>query len=250
MIKSRSVAILVTVLILFSMSLGTVFTKMVFSVVSPAAFLYLSMLVGMATMALYTFVIKKERIPHDLMTKKVWSYVIQIAFFNFVIGTLGFFSLQYMPATTNTYLTNFIGFITMGMSMVILKEMPGFFQVFGAVLAFSGLRIFFPELPQGGELIGVIMILISITGVAYTNNIARKLAIETENKISNNIISTLAILMGGSVAVIIYLIVDCWPPYVPTWADWAVILYSGVLTRAVGLTVWNLILRTLRSYEA
>jgi drug/metabolite transporter (DMT)-like permease len=37
---------------------------------------------------------------------------------------------------------------------------------------------------------------------------------------------------------------------VPTWADWAVILYSGVLTRAVGLTVWNLILRTLRSYEA
>jgi drug/metabolite transporter (DMT)-like permease len=176
--------------------------------------------------------------------------VIQIAFFNFVIGTLGFFSLQYMPATTNTYLTNFIGFITMGMSMVILKEMPGFFQVFGAVLAFSGLRIFFPELPQGGELIGVIMILISITGVAYTNNIARKLAIETENKISNNIISTLAILMGGSVAVIIYLIVDGWPPYVPTWADWAVILYSGVLTRAVGLTVWNLILRTLRSYEA
>lgn len=250
MIKSRSAAILVTVLILFSMSLGTVLTKMVFSVVSPAAFLYLSMLVGMATMALYTFVIKKERIPHDLMTRKVWSYVIQIAFFNFVTGTLGFFSLQYMPATTNTYLSNFIGFITMGMSMVILKEMPGFFQVFGAVLAFSGLRVFFPELPQGGELIGVIMILISITGVAYTNNIARKLAIETENKISNNIISTLAILMGGSVAVIIYLIVDGWPPYVPTWADWAVIIYSGVLTRAIGLTVWNLILRTLRSYEA
>ncbi len=250
MIKSRSTAILITVLILMSMSLGTVLTKMLFSTVSPAAFLYLSMLVGMATMSLYTFVIKKERIPHELMTKKIWSYVLQIAFFNFVTGTLSFFSLKFLPATTNTYLTNFIGFITMGMSMVILKEMPGFYQVFGAVLAFSGLRVFFPEPPQGGEIIGVIMILVSITGVAYTNNIARKLAIETENKISNNIISTLAILIGGSVAVIIYLIVDGWPPYVPTVWDWAIIIYMGVVTRAIGLTVWNLILRTLRSYEA
>jgi drug/metabolite transporter (DMT)-like permease len=250
MIKNRAVAILITLLVLVSMSVGTVLTKMVFSVVSPAAFLYLSMLIGMATMSLYTFVIKKERIPRDLMTKKIWSYVIQIAFFNFVTGTLGFYSLKYLPATTNTYLTNFIGFITMAMSMVILKEMPNFFQVFGAVLAFSGLRVFFPELPQGGELIGVAMILISITGVAYTNNIARKLALETQNKISNNIISTLAILMGGSVAVVIYLIVDGWPPYIPTWADWAVIIYSGVVMRAVGLTTWNLILRTLRSYEA
>ncbi len=250
MIKSRTVAIFVTVLILLFMSLGTVLTKMVFNVVSPAAFLYLSMLTGMAVMTLYTFVIKKERIPHDLMTKKVWSYVIQIAFFNFVTGTLGFFSLKYLPATTNTYLTNFIGFITMAMSAVILKEMPGFYQVFGAVLAFSGLRVFFPEPPQGGELVGVFMILVSITGVAYTNNIARKLALETENKISNNIISTLAILIGGSVAVVIYLIVDGWPPYVPTLADWAVILYSGIFMRAIGLTVWNLILRTLRSYEA
>ncbi|MBN2044352.1 MAG: DMT family transporter [Anaerolineales bacterium] len=250
MIQSRGVAILITVLVLLSMSLGTVLTKMVFSVVSPAAFLYLSLLVGMAAMSLYTFVVKKERIPHELMTKKIWSYVIQIAFFNFVTGTLGFFSLKYLPATTNTYLTNFIGFMTMGMSMFILKEMPGFYQVFGAAIAFAGLRIFFPEPPKGGELIGVIMILISITGVAYTNNIARKLALETENKISNNIISTLAILIGGSVAAVIYLIVDGWPPYVPRWTDWAIILYSGIVMRAMGLTIWNLILRTLRSYEA
>ncbi len=96
----------------------------------------------------------------------------------------------------------------------------------------------------------MVMILISITGIAYTNNIARKLAIETENKISNNIISTLAILIGGSVAVVIYLVVDGWPPYVPTWVDWAVIIYSGIVMRAIGLTGWNLILRTLRSYEA
>lgn len=232
------------------MSVGTVLTKMVYSDVSAAAFIYLSLLVGMASMVLYTFIIRKEHIPRELMTKKVWFYVVQIAFFNFVTGTLGFFSLQYMPAITQTYLTNFIGLITMGMSLFILKEMPTFYQVCGAILAFAGLRVFFPVLPQGNGMVGMVMILVSITGIAYTNNITRKLAIETENKISNNIISTLAIVIGGSVAVMIYLAVDGWPPSVPTWTDWIVIIYAGVVTRAVGLTVWNLVLRTLRSYEA
>jgi O-acetylserine/cysteine efflux transporter len=167
-----------------------------------------------------------------------------------MVGTLSFFALDYLPATTHTYMVNFIGFITMGMSAIILKELPTVFQILGAVLAFSGLRVFFVEPPRGGELLGVFMVLIGITGVAYTNNIARKLAIETENKISNNIISTLAILIGGSGAVVIYLLIDGFPPVVPTWKDWAVIFYAGMVTRAFGLTVWNLILRTLRSYEA
>jgi len=250
MIKSRAKAIAVTLLILVGMSFGTVLAKLTFASVSPASFLYSSLLVGMGTMVIYTFGIKKERIPRELMTKQVWIYVVEIAFFNFVTGTLILFSLQYMPATTNTYLTNFIGFITMGMSIFILKESPSIFQVLGALIAFSGLRMFFPEPPQGGEILGIAMILIAITGIAYTNNIARKLAIETENKISNNIISTLAILIGGSIAVVIYIIIDGFPPIVPTLADWGVILYTGIFSRAIGLTGWNLILRTLRSYEA
>ena len=250
MIRSRTKAIAITLIILVGMSFGTVLAKRTFASVSPAAFLYLSLLIGMASMVIYTFVIKRERIPKELMTKKVWIYVIEIAFFNFVTGTLILFSLQYMPATTNAYITNFIGFITMGMSIFILKEHPSVFQVLGALVAFSGLRMFFPEPPQSSEMLGVVMVLIAISGIAFTNNIARKLAIETENKISNNIISTLAILMGGSVAVIIYIIIDGFPPMVPTLADWGVIVYTGVFSRAIGLTVWNLILRTLRSYEA
>ncbi len=250
MIQSRAKAIIVTLVILFGMSFGTVLAKKTYTSVSPATFLYMCLLIGMATMALYTFAIRRERVPWDLMTPKIWVYVFEIAFFNFVTGTLILFSLQYMPATTNTYITNFIGFITMGMSIVILKEHPSVFQVLGAVIAFSGLRMFFPELPKSGEMLGIVMILIAITGIAFTNNIARKLAIETENRISNNIISTLAILIGGSIAVVIYVAIDGFPPVVPTLADWGVILYTGIFSRAIGLTAWNLILRTLRSYEA
>lgn len=250
MIKNRSIAILTTLTILLAMSFGGVLTKLAYSSVSPAAFIYLSMIVGIIAMVVYTFVIKRERISKELMTKQVWSYILQIAFFNFVTGTLGMIALNYMAVSTKSYLSNFIGFITMAMSAIILKELPGLWQILGALIAFSGLRVFFPTPPQGAELIGVALILVSITGVAYTNNIARKLALVTENKISNNIVSTLAITLGGSVAVIIYILIDGFPPVVPTLNDWLIILYSGVIGRAVGLTLWNLILRTLRSYEA
>ena len=250
MIKNRSTAILITLTVLLAMSFSTVMTKDTYKRVSPAAFIYLTTLIAIIIMVVYTFLIKRERIPTELMTRRVWGYILQIAFFNFVTGTLGMFALNFMPASTNAYLSNFIGFITMGLSIVILKEHPGIWQLFGAIIAFSGLRVFFNQPPQGGEILGIALILVSITGVAYTNNIARKLALETENKISNNIISTLALAIGGSVAVVIYLLIDGFPPIVPTVSDWLVILYSGLVAKAIGLTIWNLILRTLRSYEA
>ena len=185
-----------------------------------------------------------------LMTRKVWIYIVQIGFFNFVTGTLGVYALNFMPATTNTYLTNFIGFITMGMSILILKESPSIFQILGAVIAFSGLRVFFPAPPGGGELFGMLLILVSISGIAYTNNIARKLAIETENKISNNIISTLAIMIGAPISIAIYILIEGFPKVMPDLPTWGAIIFVGIINRAIGLTVWNLILRTLRSYEA
>lgn len=250
MLKNRTTTIMLTLGILISMSVSNILTKFAYRDMSPITFIYCSLFVGIVTMLIYTFVIKKERIPKELMTKKVWSLILQIAFFNFVLGTLGIYSLNYLNASTHSYLTNFIGFITMGMSIFLLKEAPTLWQIVGAVIAFSGLRLFFPELPRDNQLIGVVMVLISITGVAYTNNITRKLAQITDNKISNNVISTLAITIGGSIAIIIYLFMDGFSPVIPTVTDFGIILFVGIVTRAIGLTVWNLILRTLRSYEA
>ena len=69
-------------------------------------------------------------------------------------------------------------------------------------------------------------------------------------EISNNIISTLAIILGGSLMIITCISIDGFPPIINSNSDWLVILYTGIATNAVGLTVWNLVLRTLRSYEA
>lgn len=197
--NARKKAIGIAFLVLIFMSLDTVLIKFALTNVSPYAYVWLSLLISIIALTTYTFFIKKERVPWDLMTKKVWFYI---------------------------------------------------FQILGAGIAFAGLRVFFPTAPQGGEWIGIVLVLAAITGVAYTNNIARKLSIETCGKISNNIISTLAIIFGGSLMIITCIVIDGFPPIVNSGSDWLIFLYTGVVYNAIGLTVWNLVLRTLRSYEA
>ena len=247
--KDRILAIGQTIGILILMSLGTVYMKRALYDVKPFTFIALTLLIGMAAMSLYTFVIRREVIPRGL-SRQVWYYIVMIGLCNFVISRImQTFALQMMPATTNSYVSNFIGFITMGMSIFILRESPTIFQILGALVAITGLRIFFVEIPPANEMLGIGLVFIGITAVAYTNNIARKLAIITNYSLSNNILSTVALLIGGSITVVIGLASD-WPLRVDGWQNWAVIVYMGLVSIAFGLTVWNKILRTLRSYEA
>lgn len=249
MTNGRFIAIIQTLSILVLMSLGTVLIKLALSDVAPFTFAWLSVAVGMVGLAIYTFVIRKERIPSGL-PRTVWMYIVTIGFLNFLVArTTLTFSLDLLDATTNTYLVNFVGFVTMGMSIFILKESPTIFQILGAVVALLGLRVFFQEIPPPSELRGVLLILVGILGVAYTNNITRKLTIITNNQLSNNIISTMALLIGGGMLVLVGILVD-WPPRIMGLANIATLFYTGLVMIAFSMTVWNYILRTLRSYEA
>jgi drug/metabolite transporter (DMT)-like permease len=215
----------------------------------PITFAWVTVGIAMIVMSLYTFGVRRERIPKGL-SKQVWYFIIMIGLCNFTISKLSRpFAMERLPVVTVSYVGNFIGFITMGMSIFILKEVPTIFQLVGALVAFIGIRIFFIVGPTSYELIGILYILIGIVAVAYTNNIARKLAIVTQFQLSNNIVSTVALLIGGTITVGVGLLTD-WPPDIHGWKSWGIILYTSIVTIALGLTVWNNILRTLRSYEA
>lgn len=249
MTNQRVIAIGQTLTILVFMSLGTVLIKLALSDVPPFTFAWVSVAVGMVGLSVYTFAFRRERIPAGL-PRRVWIYLFTIGFFNFFVArsTLTL-SLGLLEATTNTYLVNFVGFVTMGMSIFILKESPTIFQILGAAVALVGLRVFFLEIPPPSELRGVLLILVGIMGVAYTNNITRKLAIITDNQLSNSIISTVALLIGGGMLVLVGILFD-WPPQISGLANYATLFYAGLVMIAFSMTVWNYILRTLRSYEA
>ena len=110
---SRIAAIFILTGALVLMSLGHVLTKLALSDVAPLTLVWVSVAIGMVVLSLYTFVIRGERIPKGL-GKQVWYYIIAIGLLNFAIGRIFMtLSLDRLPATTNIYLVNFIGFITM-----------------------------------------------------------------------------------------------------------------------------------------
>ena len=247
--NKRIVAILQASGVLILMSMGTILTKIVLADVPPFTYAWTSIGVGMIIMSIYTFLVRREPVPQKL-GKKIWIYIILIGVCNFTISRLTRpIAIERLPVITNSYVGNFIGFITMALSIVILKEYPSIFQLLGAGVAIYGITLYFNAPLESGEFIGILLILVGIVAVAFTNNIARKLAIITQNNLSNNFISTSALLIGGIGAIVAGLIFD-FPPKVPDLKSWGIIIYSGAINISLGLTVWNHILRTLRSFEA
>jgi drug/metabolite transporter (DMT)-like permease len=110
-------------------------------------FVWPQIAIGGSLLPLYTFWLRGERIPKGL-DRQVWAYIIWIGVANFtIVRVLFMLSLDRLPATTHTYLINFVGIATTLMSIFILKERPSIFQILGAALAVLGMRVFFREIP-------------------------------------------------------------------------------------------------------
>ena len=59
----------------------------------------------------------------------------------------------------------------------------------------------------------------------------------------------MALWIGGLPVLVAGLLLD-WPPAVAGWTNWSTILLNAIVGIAIVQTVFNYILRTLRSYEA
>lgn len=247
--NNRLAAILQASGMLIMLSLGTIFTKIVLIDISAFTFTWVTIALGMIFLSIYTFIIRKERIPRKL-SKEIWWYLIIIGICNFAITRITRpIMLKHLPVITSTYLGNFVGFVTMFMSTFILNEFPSIFQLLGAGIAFYGITLYFNEPLQAGELIGVIMAIVGILITAITNNLSRKLRLIPENSLSPSLISTMTILIGGSGIILAGLFFD-FPPKVNGLESWGILIFISLANIALYSIVWSSILKVMRSYEA
>ncbi len=247
--NKRILTILETLGVCILFALGVILMKVGLKSVDAITLAWLPLAIGMLGMCAYTFGIKRRPIPKKL-DRKIWIYIVIIGICNFTISRMVKpFALETMPANTYSYLTQFQGFVTMALSVAILREVPTVWQLVGAAVAFGGLRLFFFQVPSTQEWLGIILIAVAWLATAYTNNATRKVMLITNNGIDNTVFSTLTILIGGIVAIVIGLSLGGLP-HVPDLASWGVIFYLGLVWIAFNLTAWNFFLRTLRSYEA
>ena len=246
---SRGPAIAQTMAVVVFSSFAGVLNKLALSEVEPFTLVWLQIAVGGSLLTLYTFGVRRRRIPRGL-GREVWGYIIWIGVANFIVVRLAFlFALERLEATTNNFQVNFVSIVTKILSVVVLRERPSRVQVLGAITAIAGIAVFFREIPPPSQLTGVLYVSIGILALASTNNVARKVAIITEHRLSNLIVSTVAVWIGGIPVVVTGLVTD-FPPQTYGSRNLGIAVFGGVVTIAVGITLWNYVLRTLRSYEA
>ncbi len=247
--SARGSAIAELLLLFVVGSLVAVLAKLALREVPPFSFVWLQIATGGIALTLYTFGLRRERVPRGL-GRDVWISIAAIGITYFTLSRVFFmFALERLPATTHAYLINFTGVVTMLMSIAILRERPSRFQVVGAVLALAGLRVFFREIPPPDEVTGVLYMLVAVLALAAYNTVARGMALGVGAGLSNNVVSTVALWIGGAPVVVAGLALD-WPPQVVGWQHWAIVVLNGVVGVALTLAVFNRVLRTLRSFEA
>ena len=241
--------ILMMLVIIMLACLATVWAKLVLNDVPPFTFVWLMVLFGIISLTVYAFVIKRERLPTGL-NKRSWLYLAGTGLLYYCIYRYVYMvSLEKIDATTHVYILNFTGLVTMGLSSLMLREIPTTVQVLGAVIALAGLWLYFDQLPAGGELQGILLLLIGVLCLALTNILIRLLGRISETQLSSTMVAVLTIWIGGLPLLVAGLILD-FPPPVTDFNSWAVIIFNAVVVLAGSMVVWSYALRTLRSYEA
>lgn len=246
---SRTLAFFLAFSIFFLASLASVLQKLSLSTVSPITFSWLQILIGGAILSAYTFGWRRERLP-SRMPRALWWHIMAIGVLNFTfVRTLIAFSLERLPATTFSYLVNYTGIITMLLSVVILRERPGRFQILGVVLGLIGLQVYFSELPSADHRIGIIFTALTVFSLALINILTRRLAVLNAGKVSNIVLSTIAVWVGGA-PILIWGVCRDGIPDLGGVQPWLIIAFNGLVAIALGLTIWLYVMRAMRSYEA
>ena len=246
---SRPAAISQAVGVVASSALMTVLAKLVLRDVPALSYVALQILFGGIFMTWWTFGWRRARVPAGL-GRAVWLRIIWIGVANFAIVRVFFIlSIDRLPATTHAFLVNLVGVATMVLSVIMLGERPSIVQIAGALLALAGVGVFFRDIPAPTQLTGACFTLGGVVALATTNNVARGLSFMTDGRLTTEVLSTVALWIGGIPVVVAGLSLH-WPPPVSEPWHWAVIVASGAVIIAFGMTVWNHVLRTLRSYEA
>ena len=251
--RGRAIAQALGIIIL-SQWMG-VLTKLVLFEIPALRFVWLQLAVAIVCMVAYTFFWKGERWPRG-RARSEWAAMLFAGVVNFgacrVAMTL---AIERLPMNTFVFVLSFVSVATMALSSVVLRERPGRVQIVGTLLALVGVRVYFSDLPAPAERLGFLLAVLVVLGLAATNNVTRWAMSSAADEggaappLAPAVYSTVAILVGGLPVVLAGLATEGLPD-VGSARNLVIIVANGVFGIALTQTVYNGVLRTLRSFEA
>ncbi|MBT3337445.1 MAG: DMT family transporter [Anaerolineae bacterium] len=218
-----------------------IIVKLVLDEISPLTISGLRYFVG--ALILLPFILREKSAP---ISAKMWGWLLLLGISQYTIGNGAiFWSLEYLPATTVSFLMGTITISTLIAGILWLKEIPTKMQVIGIFVTLSGGTLFFINGVQAGEMLGLGIFFVGMLGITFFSIMGRKFA--REGAVSTLTLTGVPLLLGGVVSLLIAIPFEGIPS--ASLSTWGLILFLAAVNTALGYFLYNHALQVLTAIQ-
>ena len=183
------------------------------------------------------------------MDRRTWLQMLGygIIFYTLAQGAQ-YVSLSTLPAVTLNLVLGFNPVLVTLLGIVLLAEVPNWFQWLGVAAAMAGVVVYFYPVQSGGagQVIGLVAGLVCLLATAYSAVLGR--SINRHGNLNALNVTVISMGIGAPLMLLAGLLTEKWVPI--GLLSWLIIAYLAVVNTALAFTLWNLTLRTLPAMES
>ena len=247
MVPSRIKAILLSMLVVVLWSTSWVLIKIGLRDIPPLTFAGLRYFLAFLFLAPFLLQRQVRQQIRDF-TRFDWKLVILMGVVSYFLAQgAQFLALSYLPATTLSLILNLSSIVVTLSAIVLIKEVPAWYQVVGVLINLAGVFVFFyPAGFAGNSILGFVFAVVCLLANSAGTLVARKLNYQGRvNPIAVTLVSMgigATLMMGSG-------LIGQGIPQLSAQSVW-IILVLALVNTAFTFVLWNYALQTLSAMES
>ena len=247
MVPSRIKAILLSMLVVVLWSTSWVLIKIGLRDIPPLTFAGLRYFLAFLFLAPFLLQRQVRQQIRDF-TRFDWKLVILMGVVSYFLAQgAQFLALSYLPATTLSLILNLSSIVVTLSAIVLIKEVPAWYQVVGVLINLAGVFVFFyPAGFAGNSILGFGFAVVCLLANSAGTLVARKLNYQGRvNPIAVTLVSMgigATLMMGSG-------LIGQGIPQLSARSVW-IILVLALVNTAFTFVLWNYALQTLSAMES
>jgi drug/metabolite transporter (DMT)-like permease len=238
-------SLLEALLVTFLWSSSYVLIKIGLREMPPLAFAAIRY--SLASVAL--FAVSMTRRPHEegvRLRAREWLMLFIAGVAGYAVAQgLQFVGLSYLPAITTTFLLNFTPLFVLLLGVSFLGETPTVIQFAGMIIALMGAYVYFLTPIPVGEILGVLVVLVSGLGWAAYMIVVR--GFQRVGRIGTFRLTAITMGFGTTILLTSALVFERLPTV--KLSGLVIIVWLSLVNTAFAFYLWNRTLRDLKAYE-
>lgn len=187
-----------------------------------------------------------RRAPLARLTVRAWMRLLILGVCAYTLGNgATFWALQYLSATTVSFLMSLVTLLVLFGGVIWLREIPGPLQVVGVLVALGGMALFFSGGLRAGEPLGLVIAALGLLAFAAFGLLGRDSAREGETDTLT--LTAIPLALGGGLLLLIALPLEGLPR--ASLPVWGLVLWLAAVNTALGYFIYNHALQTLQAFE-